>query len=60
MLFSRRRARHDAESKMSHHLVTGAAGFIASKVIKFLLDEGYTVVGIDNLNDTYSYASLVG
>jgi nucleoside-diphosphate-sugar epimerase len=35
------------------YLVTGAAGFIASKVCEFLLAEGHTVVGIDNLNDYY-------
>ncbi len=34
-------------------LVTGCAGFIAAKTTQFLLDEGQTVVGIDNLNDYY-------
>jgi nucleoside-diphosphate-sugar epimerase len=34
-------------------LVTGAAGFIGSKVVEFLLGEGCTVVGIDNLSDAY-------
>ena len=34
-------------------LVTGCAGFIASKVTEVLLDAGHTVVGIDNLNDAY-------
>ncbi len=34
-------------------LVTGAAGFIASKVCEFLLAEGHSVVGMDNLNDAY-------
>ena len=34
-------------------LVTGVAGFIASKVAEFLLADGHTVVGIDNLNDAY-------
>lgn len=38
---------------MSCYLVTGAAGFIASKVCEFLLADGHTVVGIDNLNDYY-------
>lgn len=38
---------------MSHVLVTGAAGFIASRVAAFLLDAGHTVVGVDNLNDAY-------
>jgi nucleoside-diphosphate-sugar epimerase len=38
---------------MPTYLVTGAAGFIASKVCEMLLAEGHTVVGIDNLNDYY-------
>jgi Nucleoside-diphosphate-sugar epimerases len=38
---------------MSTYLVTGAAGFIGAKVCEFLLAEGHTVVGIDNLNDYY-------
>lgn len=39
---------------MNTVLVTGCAGFIGSVVCKMLLDEGYNVVGIDNLNDYYS------
>ena len=35
------------------YLVTGAAGFIASKVSSKLLDRGNQVVGVDNLNDYY-------
>jgi len=38
---------------MSTYLVTGVAGFIASKVAEMLLAEGHTVVGVDNLNDYY-------
>lgn len=38
---------------MANYLVTGAAGFIASRVSHILLDRGDTVVGIDNLNDAY-------
>ncbi len=34
-------------------LVTGTAGFIGWKVSKILLEEGYHVVGVDNLNDYY-------
>ena len=34
-------------------MVTGAAGFIASQVSKQLLDQGYHVVGVDNLNDYF-------
>src|SRR5258706_14819980 len=36
-----------------HLLVTGAAGFIASRVTDLLLADGYTVTGLDNLNDAY-------
>jgi len=35
------------------YLVTGVAGFIASKVAQFLLADGHTVIGVDNLNDAY-------
>jgi UDP-glucuronate 4-epimerase len=38
---------------MGRYLVTGVAGFIASKVAESLLAEGHTVVGVDNLNDAY-------
>lgn len=38
---------------MAHYLLTGAAGFIASRVASLLLDDGHTVVGVDNLNDAY-------
>ena len=34
-------------------LVTGAAGFIGCEVSLILLSKGYSVVGIDNLNDYY-------
>jgi len=34
-------------------LVTGAAGFIGSKVSELLLEDGYDVIGIDSLNDYY-------
>lgn len=37
-----------------HVLVTGAAGFIGFHLSKRFLDEGHTVVGLDNLNDYYS------
>lgn len=36
-----------------HALVTGAAGFIGAAVSQRLLGLGYTVTGIDNLNDYY-------
>lgn len=34
-------------------LLTGAAGFIASKTAQILLEQGHRVVGVDNLNDYY-------
>lgn len=37
-------------------LVTGCAGFIGFHLTRRLLNEGHTVVGIDNLNDYYSPA----
>ncbi len=41
---------------MKKVLVTGAAGFIGSKVCEFLMNDGVEVVGIDNLNDYYDIA----
>jgi len=38
---------------MAHYLVTGAAGFIASRTAELLACDGHTVIGIDNLNDAY-------
>lgn len=38
---------------MANYLVTGAAGFIGSRVSTLLLEEGHSVTGIDNLNDAY-------
>ncbi len=38
---------------MSNYLVTGAAGFIGSRTATMLLEQGHTVVGIDNVNDAY-------
>jgi UDP-glucuronate 4-epimerase len=34
-------------------LLTGCAGFIASRVANRLVDEGHDVIGIDNMNDAY-------
>ena len=38
---------------MADYLVTGAAGFIGSRVSEALLGQGHTVTGVDNLNDAY-------
>jgi nucleoside-diphosphate-sugar epimerase len=38
---------------MANYLVTGTAGFIASKVTEQLLAAGHRVLGIDELNDAY-------
>ncbi|RKU29772.1 nucleotide sugar epimerase [Candidatus Poribacteria bacterium] len=35
------------------YLVTGCAGFIGWKVTEFLIADGHTVIGIDNINDAY-------
>ncbi len=38
---------------MGRYLLTGAAGFIASRVAAMLLDDGHSVHGLDNMNDAY-------
>lgn len=38
---------------MATYLITGCAGFIGSRVTRFLLDDGHEVVGIDSINDAY-------
>ena len=38
---------------MAHYFVTGAAGFIASRICELLLEQGHEVTGIDNVNDVY-------
>jgi nucleoside-diphosphate-sugar epimerase len=37
----------------NRYLVTGCAGFIASRVSEMLLDAGHAVFGLDNMNDAY-------
>ncbi len=38
---------------MSNYLVTGAAGFIGSRVTEMLIAQGHSVTGVDNMNDAY-------
>ena len=41
-------------------LVTGAAGFIGSKLVYTLASQGNTVIGIDNINDYYDVRLKLG
>ena len=38
---------------MLNYLVTGAAGFIGARTSEMLIEQGHTVVGVDNMNDAY-------
>ncbi|HNY84303.1 MAG TPA: SDR family NAD(P)-dependent oxidoreductase [Anaerolineaceae bacterium] len=38
---------------MATYLVTGAAGFIGAALSRHMLNEGHTVLGVDNLSETY-------
>jgi UDP-glucuronate 4-epimerase len=38
---------------MANYLVTGASGFIGSRVCELLIEQGHAVTGVDNLNDSY-------
>ena len=38
---------------MANYLVTGAAGFIGARTSTILIEQGHTVVGVDNMNDAY-------
>lgn len=41
-------------------LVTGAAGFIGSKLIPFLAERGDDIIGLDNVNDYYDVSLKIG
>lgn len=45
---------------MEKVLITGSAGFIGSHLVKRLLQEGFSVVGLDNLNEYYDIRLKVG
>jgi len=38
---------------MANYVVTGAAGFIGARTSEMLIEDGHTVVGIDNINNAY-------
>jgi len=38
---------------MANYVVTGAAGFIGARISEMLIQDGHTVVGIDNINKAY-------
>lgn len=38
---------------MGNYLITGAAGFIGARTSEILINDGHTVVGVDNLNNAY-------
>jgi nucleoside-diphosphate-sugar epimerase len=38
---------------VAHYLVSGVAGFIGARTASMLIEQGHTVVGVDNMNDAY-------
>ena len=38
---------------MGNYLITGAAGFIGARTSEILINDGHTVVGVDNMNNAY-------
>lgn len=39
---------------LTKYVVTGAAGFIGSRIAELLLVRGDTIIGVDNINDAYT------
>jgi len=46
-------ARNDRGKYMGNYLVTGAVGFIGARTSELLINDGHTVVGVDNVNNAY-------
>ena len=59
MADSRQRYSYDPVGVRLELVGGGACGFIASRLIEFLLNEGHRVIGIDNINDAYSMVALL-
>jgi len=38
---------------MGHYLVTGVAGFIGARTAELLVNDGHTVIGVDNISHAY-------
>ena len=49
----------DRKTQMTNYLVSGAAGFIGSRVTEMLIEQGNSVTGLDNLNDAYDTSMKV-
>ena len=39
------------------YLVTGGSGFIGSHLVEYLLQNGHSVINVDNFDDFYDYNS---
>ena len=37
------------------YLVTGGSGFIGSHLVEYLLENGHSVINVDNFDDFYDY-----